>query len=615
MKAWITALLSCPVAVAVTPPESLPLTRNGAAACKVVSVTGNQPELLMQMAASAITETVHRWDGVMLPTVEAGEAAGPPPREPAIVLTTLGRLKKLLPDIEGENDAVMRVGFLDEQGFACVPIIRNGVTRMCVVGRSPRGVYNGAVYLRDFLIDGPAGSLRLDLETVVRTPHMRGRPVYLLSIWGEEDTYSADDYKPVFAGFARDGVSHIYFWLSGHFPSRKFPQTYKLADGEWDSTRDSAIGTLADQQRLIRQAHDLGMNFYLGGALGAWCGTFMLTHREPGTMRTGSRDESGHDVSDWSLCPSSPRARRALIEYYKEMFDALPEADGLFIESADEYGECRCDRCKTPVDASGSRMFGRNQLSLMREIMVEIWKDHPHARLAYTIGYSPHAKDPAYYEDVRQMSADPRIEWMEARDSWQFPGAGGEPLPAAFFSPRVMRWEYSDQRPLEQMVRSTMRVASSGMYGFIMTFSPGFSSGSFYHDVPYPVDLLPYVLTHFVFREATWSPCRTVAEMKTRVRHRFFGREAPASLADDLWALREILRECAGRKISPESLAALGRIEENIARNRTAAGPKTRAGLDLMGRATQDIRKLCAAAPAKKDRGGDSGAPTTGAAH
>ncbi|HSW46273.1 MAG TPA: hypothetical protein VLM89_11955 [Phycisphaerae bacterium] len=603
MNVWLVAMLCNQATVAATGQDALALTRNGEAACKVVSVVGQEPELLMQMAVSSITDTVHRWDDVKLSVVEVKESAGQLPPEPAIVLSTLSRLRKLLPDVEPLNNTLLRVALIDEQGFACIPVTRDGVTWMFVVGRSPRGVYNGAVYLRDFLIDGSAGNLRLDIEAVVRTPQMRGRPVYLLSIWGEEDEYKPEDYEKVFASFARDGVTHVYFWLSGHFPSRKYPQTYKLNNNNWDSTENSGIGTLADQRRLIRHAHDLGMGFYLGGALGAWCGTFMLTNREPGTMRTRSIDESGQDVSDWALCPSDPRSQRALIDYYKEMFDALPEADGLFIESADEYGECHCDRCQVPVDEFGSKMFGQNQLSLVWEMMNEIWKDHPRARLAYTIGYSPHVRDPAYYEVVRQMSADPRIEWMEARNSWEFPGLRGDPLPAAYFSPRVMRWEYSDTRPLEQLVQNTMRVASSGMHGYIMTFSPGFASGSFYHDIPFPTDLLPYVLTHFVYREATWLPAGTVEEMKTRVRQRFFGKEASPALGDDLWALREILRECAGRKMSAAHQETLKRMEKHINQAREGANPKTRSGLDLMSRAINDLRSFCVVEPANKNQG------------
>jgi len=599
MNAWIMAVLCTQAAIAAGSSEKLTLTRSGEAACKVVCLTGEQPELLMRMAAQAITDTVRDWDGVRLTVVETND--GRLPNESAIVLSTWERLRKVLPEVATSNSVVLRTQFLNEHGFVCLPMTDGPVTRFYVVGRSVRGVYNGAVYVRDFLIDGNRGDLNLELETMVRTPQMLGRPVYLLSIWGEEDEYTVEDYRRVFESFARDGISHVYFWLSGHFPSKKFPQTYKISNGQWDSTKDSGIGTLDDQRRLIRMAHDLGMDFYLGGALGGWCGTYVLTNREPGTMRTGSVDECGNDVSEWVLCPSSPRARRALIDYYKEMYDALPEADGLYIESADEYGECRCKLCQQPIDAFGSKMFGQNQLSLMQEMMHEIWKDHPHARLAYTIGYSPHVKDPAYYQVVRQMSADPRIEWMEARDSWDFPDPRGEPLPAACFSPRVMRWEYADQRPLEQIVRNTIRVASSGMYGYIMTFSPGFSSGSFYHDRPLPTDLLPYVLTHFVYREATWQPARSANEMKARMQRRFFGQDAPATLSDDLWSLREILRACANKKITVQNREALNGIAQRVEQACTGASPKTQAGLGLMSRAIQDIRRLCVEAPAKSN--------------
>lgn len=599
MNMCLLMLLCGQSAMAAVASPTMNLTENRLPTCTILPTCGDQGQVLSRLAVEAIAETVQRWGGVTVPVVEMNESFSMPAGN-AIVLSTLDRLKACWPAVITLNPDLLRVEFLDSQGFACVPIVHGDVKCMCVVGRTPRGVYNGAVYLREFLIDGSTESLHLDLDLVVRTPQMPGRPVYLLTIWGEEDEYTRRDYKPVFASFARDGASHIYFWLSGHFPSRKYPQTWKVKDHNWDATTDSGISTIEDQRLLVRQAHDLGMKFYLGGALGAWCGTFMLTDREPGTMRTASRDEQGGDTSEWSLCPSDSRSRRALVEYYKEMYDALPEADGLYMESADEFGECKCDRCQTPVDRLGSKAFGQSQLSLMREMMAEIWKHHPHARLAYTIGYSPHVKDPAYYEGVRQMSGDPRVEWMEARDSWQFPGPDGQPLPAAFFSPRIMRWEYIDERPLDQMVHNTMRVASSGMYGYIMTFSPGFSSGSFYHDIPLPTDLMPYVLTHFVYREATWQPAATTDEMKARVQRRFFGKAAPASCADDLWALREILRESARKKLSPANRRSLDEIEARISRLGRPADPKTRAGLHLMTRAIDDIREFCKETPAGK---------------
>jgi len=205
-------------------------------------------------------------------------------------------------------------------------------------------------------------------------------------------------------------MDRVYFWLSGHFPSRKFPQTYKVVDGKYDTTEKSRIGSIEDQRRIIRSAHERGLKIYLGGALGAWAGTRFLTNLEADTLKTqhGAIGESSESLAAYSLCPSNARVRRALIDYYREMFDTLPEADGLYTESADEMGECQCAQCNRPVDQFGSRQFGQAQLTLVQQIMKSIWSDHPHVCLAYTIGYAPHKSDPAYYEVIRQMT-DPLL--------------------------------------------------------------------------------------------------------------------------------------------------------------------------------------------------------------
>lgn len=565
--------------------DTLPLVVDGEAVCSVYALTPGGPDSLEARGARFIQETVATWTDIALPLTVAPDLAASPAR--TVVVTSESPARAAL----GDHPLVAELAILDSHAFVCFPRETSAGGQFWIVGKTPRGAFNGAVWVRDFLLDGPADALRLETQQVVRTPRLAHRPVYLLSIWGEEDTYTVEDYLPVFDSFARDGATHIYFWLSGHFPSKRYPQTCKVTNHVWDSTEETGIGTVEDQRRLIEAAHERGMEFYIGGGLGGWCGSFNLTHREPETMRVGSKDEQGNDVSSWALCPSHPRAREALVGHYLEMFDALPEADGLYIESADELGECRCERCRESVDELGSRMFGQNQLSLMQEMMAAIWEKHPHAKLAYTIGYSPHTSDPAYYRVVRQMSDDPRIEWMEARGSWEFPGPDGQPLPAAQFSPRILHWEYNDLRTLDLMVKNQWRTLTSGMAGVIMTFSPGFSSGSFYHDVPYPTGKLPYILTHFVYREGTWEPVETIAEMKARVRAGFFGAEVDAQLVEDLWELREILRESAGGAARAENRARVEAMVSRMEAARGAASAKTRATLDLMAAAIADLQE------------------------
>jgi hypothetical protein len=560
--------------------DVLKLVATGKPACTLVVVADGESDSVLNRAAETIADTIKRWSGVELPSMRLNETSRELPTEPAIVLATLESLKKVAPEFVASHKEFAQVANLDEQGFVCVPSTNKSSKQLYVVSQTHRGVYNGAVYLSDFCIDGDGQNLATEFDSAVRSPKMGGRAAYTLTIWRQEARYTAADWETEFKSFARDGIDRIYFWVSGHFPSKKFPQAYKckdVFDGKlYDTTEETAIGTVEDLKKIVASAHSLGLKIYLGGGLGGWCGTQFLTNLEPDTLKTGPKEPS--------LCPSNAQCRKALIDYYQEMFAALPEADGLFIESADEIGECRCPQCSRAIDDFGSRQFGQSQLSLCQEIMSAVWRDHPHVRLAYTIGYQEHVKDVAYYDFVQRMSKDPRFEWMEARDSWSFPGPSGDLRPAAYFSNRVMRWKLYCGKPYEEMIADANRVGADGMYGMAIDFSPGYSTGSFYNEIPFPTDILPYVLTGFVFREATWNPTLTVEEMRDRTQKRFFGSEAPKHLGDDLWKLREIIRTKKG-------VEQVGEIEQHIQKAGSNAGPKTLEGLEVMTRAVNDIYK------------------------
>src|SRR5687767_4120191 len=98
------------------------VTEAGKPNCTVVAITGDEPELLMTRAVESITGTVRRWGGVELPVVAIKGGSGAMPAGPAIVLATLERLRKSAPEIVTSTDAVRRVGFMDEHGFACVAV-------------------------------------------------------------------------------------------------------------------------------------------------------------------------------------------------------------------------------------------------------------------------------------------------------------------------------------------------------------------------------------------------------------------------------------------------------------------------------------------------------------
>lgn len=565
---------------AVAKDDTMLLASQGEPASQLVVVADKASEQLMNRSADLIVETVDRWSGAKLPRQQLHAPKQELLPDQAIVLTTLEALQKVAPQLAAAQEFA-RAGEIDPEGFVYVPRTVSGKQQLFVVSQTPRGVFNAATYLIDFCIDGTKQDLKASFQPIVRSPKMGGRAAYTLTIWGDEATYTPENWATIFEQFARDGVDRVYFWTSGHFPSQKFPQTYRSKTVEggktFDTTEDSKIGTVADLQAIIRSAHKLGLKIYLGGGLGCWCGTIHLTNSDPDTLKQGPKEPS--------LCPSNPRARQAILDYYQEMFAALPEADGLFIESADEVGECTCKLCSKPVDQLGSRQFGQSQLSLCQELMDAIWRDHPHARLSYTIGYPEHTKDVAYYNRIERWNKDPRLEWMEARNSWTFPGANGEPQLAPTRARQVMRWKQWYNAPLTEMVADANRAGKEGWYGLVWSFEPGFATGSFYTDIiPFPTELLPYTLTSFVFRETTWDPNLSVEELQERTQRRYFGNDAPGHLAADLWKLREMIRTRKG-------LSELKTIEEHIREARVSAGPKTTQGLDLMARAVADLHK------------------------
>jgi hypothetical protein len=570
----------CVASVAAsTQEEGLGLVEGGTPTCKLVIIADKSSAPLLNHATALINDTVQLWCGLKLPCVVLNETDQQLPGEQAIVFATLDALKKTAPDLSSAKEFA-KAAEIDPQGFVCVPHTSKNVRQLFVISQTARGVYNGAVYLRDFSLDGTKQNLTCELRPIVRAPQLGGRATYTLTIWGNEAEYTPAHWETVFERFALDGVDRVYFWVSGHFPSKKYPQTYRSKTVEggktFDTTENSNIGTVEDLQKIIKSAHKLGLKIYLGGGLGCWCGTMQLTNGAPETFKRGPKEPS--------LCPSNSQARQALVEYYQELFAALPEADGLFIESADEVGACSCEACDRPIDALGSKQFGQAQLTLCQEIMDAVWRDHPQARLAYTIGYPEHVKDVAYYQFIQRLSKDPRLEWMEARKSWSFPGPTGEPQSPSFFSSKVMRWKEYHTAPLEDIVTEANRIGKEGMYGMILSFSPGFTSGSFYKDIPFPTDILPYALTGFVYREATWNPHVTVEEMVDLTQKRFFGKEAPQNLAADLWKLREMIR-------TRKALNELNAIEAHINVARESAGPKTMQGLALMERAVDDLRR------------------------
>jgi hypothetical protein len=409
-----------------------------------------------------------------------------------------------------------------------------GAKHLIIAGATPRGAYNGAVFCRDFLLDAAAGSpgpadVFARSAALLRSPHLAARGTYLLSIYGVAMQYTAEDWMKVIDRHAEDGMNRVYFWLSGHHPSQKYPHLYNR-----DATRGTKL-TVDGVRRLIRHCHDRGIAFYIGGGVFAWVASGYLAEGHPEIAA----------VKASGLCPSKPFARQGNREHFLEMYDTWPEADGFMFEIRDEHGECQCPECRVKLDAYGSRAYGRAEITWLQEFARAAWQRNDRLRFCWLIGYDEHKNDVAYYEQIRRMS-DPRFEWLDARvgldpkGPWRLPGPGGEPRPLAFFSRKICHWDPFYRLPIHHILAVARRSADEGLYGYVPAFEPGFSSASYYADqIPLPVDLLPYCLTGFVYREATWEPTLSLEALKDRIHRRFFSPDAPRRFVEDLVYLQQ----------------------------------------------------------------------------
>ena len=459
--------------------------------------------------------------------VEKLEArSGALPDSSAIVLARFADYRAADPSPETTSTLLLRVQFVGDEGFACIPQTAKGKPRLLVLANTSKGVLNGAYYVRDFLIDGMQDNLNLKLAEVLRAPQMGARGTYALSMYGVTPRYTVEDWKPVMRSFARDGMNRVYFWVSGMFPSKKFPQTF-----DRDSSQRTKIREIAEIRALIEEAHAQGLKFYLGSGTFAWSTAHYLGEGVPDSAAVGAG----------GLNPSNAEVRRRHLEYFMEMVDALPEADGLFLEVRDEHGECQCPACQIKLDEYGSKMYGEALISFFQQLADQVWRKHPKMRFCVNVGYKEHEKDVNYYEQIGRMR-DERFEWLDCRWAWQFPGPGGENLPASYFTRKAIHWGPFYSRSLKEMIEMTTKASREGYYGYCPAFEPGFATADFFgQEVPYPTDRLPYALTGFAYRELTWEPAEAAKGLEQRVQQRFFGSEAPEGMGKAVMELRDMV--------------------------------------------------------------------------
>ena len=475
------------------------------------------------------------------------------------VLSRLAKVHKLLVAELGEEDFLLRT--LVDDSRAC----------LVIAGGGPRGVLYGAQEAFEQVVNGTPDNHVYAIQcNLTRSPSVAVRGTYCLTCWGGSPRYPRAGWEQAIDSMADAGMNRVMFWVDGLFRSERHPGAFLKRSGQ--RYQDTPI-THDDIRRLISHAHDRGMDFYFGAGVFSW-----FTAEE----YLASRFEEAVDPYEKrALCPSNPVAQRVTLEYLSEMIEVFPKADGYMLEIRDERGECKCDGCQQPLDKRGSKQFGQSELDFLDKLTSAIWDKHPETKFIWLIGYAAHHDDFLYYERIRRMGGDPRLEWLDVRNSWTLPGADGGREPLREFSPRVYHWTKYHGISSHQMQDQVLQTVSAGLDGLIPAYEPGgFKNCSIYRPhlpEPFPVRLLPFSLTQFYYRGYTWTPKMSREDLVSRAHRTYFSPETPRQLADDLFFLERFM---------VAHLPGLNRtidVPLALARERWMAGLKPPKGRGLLG--------------------------------
>lgn len=327
--------------------------------------------------------------------------------------------------------------------------------------------------------------------------------------------FRLDTWKALLDRFAADGKNFIYWWGSSFFHSRHYPQALFYRDRKGDYLSHAEI------RELIRYSQSKGIKFYMAVGGFAWLTVDTLAELYPETRAKGSA----------GMCPNNPKAHEVNIAWIEELYQTFPELDGIMVELRDEYGACQCEICQTRIDRFGSQKYGQGELKFLRDLSARIWKLKKSAEIVVCIGYTEHRShnnDVAFYEGIKELGRDGRWIWLEVRDKWRLPAAGGALQPLRYFSPRVVSWYQPEYHSAEELAAWVRTAAAEGLEGVCLGREVG-SWGLLFGIREWNVYLTDSFRKHlslFTFSRMAQAPATTIADWRKMIAREFFGAAA-----------------------------------------------------------------------------------------
>jgi hypothetical protein len=352
-------------------------------------------------------------------------------------------------------------------------------------------------------------------------PEFPYRGVYMLPCWAAHD--SQNHWKQVLKFHSELTINRNWFWLAGFNLLEQYGGQYKdvqLADA-W----------------LVNGLVDLcvaeGMKFYIGGG---WYNWHHADHAA-GSIERG-------------------------IQYYLDLLNLLPEAEGIYLEPVGEGRDIDEKTWRTHVDA-------------MRTLMTRIWADRPNFEFAVAIG---RFNDPDYRRAVHEI--DPkRVYWW-----WCW----GDPIRdnALAEHPLILRWHTIVRMSEYHGSNSPPRPEELPLTGFATSYDPGQGFGNPWNgwgalgvDQPREVHphTMPYFSHQYLFRERCWNTNITDEQFARRLGRRLFDADMP----DDAIRHYRTLAEFCPRPEDIES-ATLDAIDAFVIAHAGRGTPRNRDTLMRM---------------------------------
>lgn len=546
-------------------------------------VTSSRATALEKQAVAEINRTTRAVWGFELPVYDVERS---PELHNSIVIGT-PKSHPLIRQLSVHHQADFNQLGID--GFRIQRVEESADSYLTVAAMTPAGVLNASHYFAAFSIQNLGDKVFAATEPVSRKPAFQMRGTYNLACWGLAPRYTRQDWEKIIDAMAEDGMNVIYFWLSGLFRSQTFPETFIYP--ETPLTSDEI-------RQLIRHAHSRGVDFYIGTGVFAWFGVDEIAKHHAEVRELGIPH----------MCRTLPAAHAAMQRYLLELYDTFPEAKGMWLEIGCEGAyHCQGPLCQRTVDEFGSRQIGLSELSFLKTFSAELWKRHSQAKLVWGVGYpEAHKWDVMYYDRIRREFGDPRYYFLDVRQNWVLPDSQGVLRPLSELSPNSMHWDQYYALPLRDLGERARRIQEDGLAGWIVAFEPGFATNSIYgRRIPYPVDLMPYQLTRFAYREFSFNPSLSWNGFRKQMLAHFFGQQANPELVDLMLTIFNLIQtgpirgsyteltkpvdgEGYGRMLKPR----LAVIEKKLDQLAPALPPRGRQiGLPLLRQAIQDMRE------------------------